>query len=180
MALFERYRMTGSKALMLAIAIAIAVRVVAVGITSYAPIPNENGKPTSIHHPAPSSDLGHYGLMAKLYLDCGIVKIVKAIALGHYGMDVELKVERWLCDPAGQKHGMYDLWRMQISPPVFPLLITAFDYHEGHTEPLALLFIALGIVLVALWLWWLHSRKVPWIWLLALGFLPHLIWFSIS
>ena len=109
--------MPRSTVLALAIVIALVVRVAVVAFTSYVPIPNERGKLTSIYHPAPSSDLGHYLAMGNLYLDCGIVKIVKAIAFGHYGMDVDLGGEGYHCDPAAEKTGMFspaDYRRLQI------------------------------------------------------------------
>jgi hypothetical protein len=67
-----------------------------------------------------------------------------------------------------------------VSGPVFPLMILAFDYRDGETVPLALLFLLLSICLFVAWLCWLRANGVGKFWLLIFALVPNPLWFMLN
>ena len=149
-----------SRSFLYALALAAFVRVIVAIATVFVPIPNEAGLPTSVLHLAPSSDLPVYQHAQEAVYDSGFVSLVDAIADLYVG------------EPA--RH------RQILAAPMFPALLSLFDYKEGHTLPLAAFYVVLGILVAALWLWWLDRQGLSQIWLLAFAILPHPLWFMIN
>jgi len=136
--------------------------------SAYRPIPNEKGFPTSPLHTAPSSDLVFYRKAANLYFESGFKKVFETQIAGFLrkrdqsdGYNVELRAT-------------------QIAPPLFPLLVYVFDYHQGNTLALAVFYFGLALALLALWLRMFQQRRLPVLWMLAFVFLPHTAWFMIN
>lgn len=68
----------------------------------------------------------------------------------------------------------------QIKPgPMHPFLLYIFNYKEGNTIPLAILFLLVSIMLVCLWLYWLFQQGVSLKWLLVFSIIPNPIWFTL-
>jgi len=67
-----------------------------------------------------------------------------------------------------------------VSLPIFPLLLSIFDYSEGHTIYLAFFYLCLSITLCWVWLIWLSRNQLPqWsLWLFAM--IPNPIFFMLA
>jgi len=159
-----------SRSPIFAIVLAITACAAITIFTSVAPIKNERSVQTSIFSTAPSSDLKHYMLMRELYFEHGVTDILKLIAQEFYGAD--LPVDHELTQIARHK--------LEVSPPLFPALIWLFDYREGNTVGLAVMFLVLNVAVAVAWITWLQRRGLSAIWLIGFAFLPHPLWFTIN
>jgi hypothetical protein len=170
---FENKFLSPSKALnpnhaRFAFMVAVAVIAFIAVISSWSPIPNERGLPASPLHLAPSSDIEFYLKGAETYFtdaSPGFSRIIDSVITGFF-QDGE--------------DGSSNFSSMQIAPPVFPLLLKLFDYRQGNTLPLALVFIAISLLISGVWINILWQNGFPRITLIAFIFLPHIAWFTIN
>lgn len=160
-----------SRFFLVIVALIVLSRVGLAVVTAYFPVTNEIGNKASIHHPAPSSDLHHYQRLSKLYFDAGIVEVLKVVAVVNY--DLDFTYDDYTKELVSVDH-------LEMSPPLFPALIWMFDYREGHTVPLALLFIGFSIAVAVAWVRWMEQLGVSPLWIVLFVFLPHPAWFTIN
>jgi hypothetical protein len=66
-----------------------------------------------------------------------------------------------------------------IAGPVFPILVGVFDYRLNNTLPLGLFYLGLSCLLSFVWLRYLSSNGVGFIWLAGLAVVPNPIWFTL-
>ena len=64
-----------------------------------------------------------------------------------------------------------------ISGPVFPFLISVFEYAPDNTLPLALFFLLFNTAVTVAWLFWFAKYRIAPGWLLLLAIAPNPIWF---
>jgi hypothetical protein len=67
-----------------------------------------------------------------------------------------------------------------VAAPLFPALIVVFDYRDGNTVPLAIFYLALGYMLLSIWLIWLKKLAVPEPFLILFAVLPNPLWFTLN
>jgi hypothetical protein len=68
----------------------------------------------------------------------------------------------------------------EIATPIFPALIIIFEYRDGNTVPLAIFYLALGILLLTIWLIWMKRLAVPEPFLILFALLPNPLWLTIN
>jgi hypothetical protein len=136
--------------------------------SSFYPVPNERGMPASPLHLAPSSDIQFYLHSSKRYFS------------GDFDAAWTVVASKFDTIFADNKSGRFEVVPMQVVPPVFPLLLKIFDYRNGNTLPLALVFVGLSLLTTGYWINILWRNGLPWIALTAFAFLPHIIWFTIN
>lgn len=73
-----------------------------------------------------------------------------------------------------------EAFRGMVAGPVFPFLIWAADYREGHTLALALFFMAVEIAMAWGWLGWLREQGLSGVWLYLFPCLPYSLYFMIA
>jgi hypothetical protein len=137
-------------------------------ITIEYPIYNEKGLPASPLHAAPSSDLVFYQQEGEAYRLGGWQKIWLSFTKSY---------QREKAYSGGIGHMVTP---HQLAPPIFPLLVSFFDYNEHNTLPLAVIYLFLGFAFMAIWLTILRRKGVSGIWLLGFSLLPHTVWFTIN
>ena len=142
--------------LRLAITIAIGARVAVFVFAMFWPIPNERAEPVSPLAPQAYFDFDFYVESLMRYLAWeGVVE----------------QFTKFYDDPTGKAFGPI------IAGPVFPLLIGASGFVDGHLLPLALSYLALGSALAVAWLIWLARCPIPGAWLVLFAVLPNPIWY---
>lgn len=146
--------------LVIALAVAVAVRLAAVLLTSFWPIPNEQGLPVSPLDPAPSSDLSFYERSKDLYLVHPLTQVLEGFVNFYSAKDLQ--------------------YPLIVAAPLFPMLLAVFDYRSGNTLPMALFFVAVSCVVAWIWLSHFERSGAPLSWLLMLACLPHFVWFTVN
>lgn len=136
------------------VALAAAVYAAIFGYAAISPIANEGG-------PATSPLTLQHGIDFAFYYDF-------AQRLAQSGADPGML--------AMARNG--DRW--PVPGLVLPTLLLLFDYQEGHTLPLALLFLVLGIGFSATWLWWLWRQDVAPVALALFAVLPGPVWLALN
>ena len=77
---------------------------------------------------------------------------------------------------------IYSVWSAKrgiTAGPLFPMLLHCFSYSSESPLPLATVYLFTSIVLVGLWLTWLHREQVPLWGLIVFAVLPHPLYFMI-
>ncbi len=147
----------------IAIALAAVIRAGVFIFTLLQPIPNESGMPISPLNVSPGIDFAFYDMTRDLLFNGSMSDIVESIGRAF---DPDL-------DPSAP--GI-----VYPAAPVFPLILGVFSYGPGNTLPLAIFYFVLGFGLSAGWLWWLHRKGVPSVWLVAFALLPNPIWLTLN
>lgn len=83
------------------------------------------------------------------------------------------KTEDFYKDPSTEYSGMSPM-------PLFPLLLILFDYQDGNTLPLALLYLIFCCILCLIWLRWLKDNGCPSIGLWLFTLIPNPIYFMVA
>ena len=83
------------------------------------------------------------------------------------------KTEDFYKDPSTEYSGMSPM-------PLFPLLLILFDYQDGNTLPLALLYLIFCCILCLIWLRWLKDNGCPSIGLWLFTIIPNPIYFMVA
>lgn len=148
-------------ALFAATAVAVAARIVVFVWTAFVPLTNEQGAPISPLLANSGIDLAHYQAMRALYFGDPEAAIAAVGALFN-----------------GQSALTWG--QAMFAGPALPFLLEVFDYRPGHALPLALLYLAIGCGLAALWLAWLARQGASPGWLLLFALLPNPIWFMLN
>ena len=142
------------RTLWLAILLAVVFRVGVYAWMIVSPIANEGGDPVS-----------------PLLLQSGI-------DFGYYWSVYLSAVEAWPDLLAIVGTLPFTETRVHLPGPGFLGLLAIFDYQESNTLPLTLFYLAVGIVLAALWLAWMWRQGLPFAWLAAFALLPTPVWLS--
>jgi len=135
-----------------------------VGMFAYAailPISNEDGLRVSPTTYQRGIDFSFYSESAEAYASVSIV-------------DLFGKYVAFYNAPFSEQRGYI------TAGPVFPLLISALDYSEVSTIPLALLFLFMATALAVMWLLWLDKMGVSFPWLIIFALLPNPLWFMLN
>ena len=83
------------------------------------------------------------------------------------------KTEEFYKDPSTEYSGMSPM-------PLFPLLLILFDYQDGNTLPLALLYLIFCCILCLIWLRWLKDNGCPTFGLWLFTIIPNPIYFMVA
>jgi hypothetical protein len=124
------------------------------------PIPNESLMPVSPVQPQAYLDFGFYLQSLEQYRSLSPTELIDLFVIFYQR-------------PFSEQFGHI------IAGPVFPGLVGIFDYSADNTLPLALFYLGLSCVLSVVWLKYLNSQGVHFIWMLALAVAPNPIWFTL-
>jgi hypothetical protein len=144
-----------------ALLLATGARVAVFVLACIVPLTNESGSLVSPLLPQNGVDFFFYRDSWTLYRDLSWGEL--------YGMFAEF-YDRPFAEQRGN----------MIAGPVYPLIIAASGYTDDNTLPLALLFLAMSIATVWMWLAWLGGRGLG-IWALCVfALLPNPLWFMLN
>ena len=144
------------------------------------PITNEAGKLTSPIHET-GIDLHYYNSSAVIMAKIGPAGIIDAYAQLYSNLELPAVAEIFGGDGILDIREQSDDYLEYLNVgPIFPFLLTIFDYRTDNTIPLALFYLILSICVGFLWLRWMHSHGASLIWLFFFPLLPALNYFSIS
>ena len=91
-----------------------------------------------------------------------------------YGWSILFKkTEDFYKDPSTEYSGMSPM-------PLFPLMLILFDYQDGNTLPLAILYLIFSCILCLIWLRWLKDNGCPTIGLWLFTIIPNPIYFMVA
>jgi hypothetical protein len=148
----------------LLVGLAVALRLGIFVAAAIQPIANESGLPISPFHV--------HGIDYNFYRDSRAF---------YFGEQFDDGLQRFV-DAYAQfiRNFPDERTELLLAPPLLPTLYEIFDYREGHTLPLALVYLVVACVLAAFWLRWLADRGVPPVWLLLFALLPNPLWYMLN
>lgn len=142
--------------LITAVGIAILVRVLLFAVIAVHPITDEHGDQVSPVHYS-GTDLSYYqSYRRNLYFPEG-------------GQE-----QRWEFIRGQLTH------HTMLAPPLYPVLLQIFDYRPGNTLPMAIFFLAIGVVTVTMWTRWLQQQGLTLFWLVSFALMPAPLWYMLN
>jgi hypothetical protein len=144
----------------------IAVRIVIFIFAIIHPISNQDGNGVSPILLQTGNDFSYFRLSADL-IESGSLDVIFDKYVAFYSVPFETQ-------------GTSEFGHQEGGIPVFPLMLIVTNYAEGNTLPLALVFLALSVGTLFLWLKWLHEQGVAPFFLLGFALLPNPVWFMLN
>jgi hypothetical protein len=166
--------------------LAVTARFAIFVVAAQAPVLNQRGAVVSPLEMQTGNDIRFYLRSMRIYQELSLPEIVEVFTK-YFDFDAELPEGAPVdCDPIEDvcaprtrsvigMHADYFL-----APPVFPMLLSAFNYQEGNTLPFGVFYLFLSSLLVFLWLRWLWAKGIAAHWLFVFALIPNPIWFTLS
>ncbi len=129
------------------------------------PIAGEDGRVVSPRLLEQGVDMGYYTYSRQILFHGEHARAVERY-LHFYGLSDNAR-------PA-------DEGTMIVSAPLFPTLLEVFAYDEANTLPIAVAYLAMGLLLAILWLRWMHAQGIGPMWLAVFALLPNPVWLSLG
>ena len=67
-----------------------------------------------------------------------------------------------------------------FAPPLLPILLKISGYESGYTIPLSIVFLAIGIMYLLIWIKYFKIKNLNRAWIILFLLLPNSIWFTIN
>ncbi len=145
---------------MISILIAVGARCAVLIYATFFPIKKLGDRYISPLH-AEGSDFGFYEVAAQLQRDLRFEEIVDLFSQFYASWN-------------------YKLVEFVDVGPLFPTLINLFNYEQGNTIPMALVWMALSAACCMVWIFWLRGQQASPYFLAVVALLPSPIWYGLS